>query len=95
MAKKVFELTANVSTENHQAIRPVLENLIQKGSVTPTSDGFQVKAKMIGESARDLNRTLLSALRKVEKKTRLRAEWAFGKTVERFFDYVPKGSTRG
>jgi hypothetical protein len=78
MTKKVYELTANVSSENPQAIRHVLENLIEKGSVTPTDDGFQVKAKMIGESARDLNRRLLSALRRVEKKTRLRAEWAFG-----------------
>ena len=95
MPKKVYELTANVSTENPQAIRRVLEDLIEKCSVTPTDDGFQVKAKMVGESARDLNRTLLSALRKVEKKTRLRAEWAFGKSVERFFDYSLKGSTRG
>ena len=95
MAKKVYELTANVRTENPQAIGRVLEDLIKKGSVTPTDDGFQVKAKMVGESARELNRTLLSALRKVEKKTRLRAEWAFGKSIERFFDYVPKGSTRG
>lgn len=91
MPKKVYDLTANVSTENPRAIRRVLDDLIEKGSVTPTEDGFQVKAKMVGESARDLNRTLLSALRKVEKKTRLRAEWAFGKSVERFFDYVAKG----
>ena len=95
MAKKVFELTANVSTENPQAIRRVLEELVEHGTVTPAEDGLEIKAKMIGESARDLNRTLLSALRKVEKKTRLRAEWAFGKTVERFFDYSLKGSTRG
>ena len=95
MPRKVFELTASVSTEDPQAIRRVLEDLIDNGSVTPSGDGFQVKAKMIGESARELNRTLLSALRKVEKRTRLRAEWAFGKSVERFFDYVPKGSTRG
>jgi hypothetical protein len=95
MPKKVYELTASVSTENPRAIRRVLEDLIEKGSVSPTEDGFQVKAKMMGESVRDRNRTLLSALRKVEKKTRLRAEWAFGKSVERFFDYVPKGSTRG
>ena len=64
-------------------------------SVQPTEDEFQVKAKMIRESARDLNRTLLSALHRVEKKTRLRAKWAFGKSVERFFDFMPKGSTRG
>jgi len=95
MAKKAYVLTANVSTENPRAIRPVLEDLIEHGTVTPTSDGFEIKAKMVGESARDLNRTLLSALRKVEKKTRLRAEWAFGKNIERFFDYVPKGVHMG
>ena len=95
MAKKAYELTANVSTENPRAIRPILENLIEHGTVMPTEDGFEIKAKMVGESARDLNRTLLSALRKVEKNTRLRAEWAFGKSVERFFEYSLKGSTRG
>ena len=36
-----------------------------------------------------MNRTLLSALRKVEKRTTLRAEWTSGDgTDERFFDYV-------
>jgi len=95
MAKKVYELTASVNTENPQAVRRVLEDLIKSGSVTLTDGSFQVEAKMVGESARELNRTLLSALRKVEKKTRLRAEWAFGKRVERFFDHVPKGSSTG
>jgi hypothetical protein len=95
MAQKVYELTANVNTENPRAIRGVLEGLIGKGSITPTEDGFRVKTKMVGESARDLNRTLLSALRKVERRTRLRAEWAFGKSVERFFDYAAKGVHKG
>jgi hypothetical protein len=45
---------------------------------------------MEGESARELNRSLLSALRKVEKRTRLRAEWTSGETTERFLDYVSK-----
>jgi hypothetical protein len=46
---------------------------------------------MEGESAKDLNRRLLSALRRAEKKTRLRAEWtAEDGTVYRFFDYVLK-----
>jgi len=91
-AKKAYELTASVSTESPQAVKRVLEELLEGGSITRTEDGFEIKAKMVGESARDLNRTLLSALRKVEKRTRLRAEWAFGKDVERFFDYVPKGT---
>ena len=35
---------------------------------------------------------MLSELRRVERKTRLRAEWTAGGSVERFFDYVPKGT---
>jgi hypothetical protein len=45
---------------------------------------------MEGASAKELNRTLLSALRKVEKRTTLRAEWACGDITERYFDYVLK-----
>ncbi len=33
-----------------------------------------------------------SALRRIERKTRLRAEWTSDNTTERFFDYVPKGT---
>jgi hypothetical protein len=91
MTKKTFTLIARVSTENPQAIKLALEGLMSKGSITPTDEGFLVKATMHGEAARELNRTLLSALRRVERKTRLRAEWTSGRATERFFDYVPKG----
>jgi len=47
-----------------------------------------------GASAKELNRTLLSALRKVEKRTTLRAEWSSGDTTERFFDYVLKKTVK-
>lgn len=51
---------------------------------------------MEGASAKELNRTLLSALRKVEKRTTLHAEWTSGDgTTERFFDYVLKKTIRG
>jgi hypothetical protein len=94
MAKKTFTLDARVSTENPQAIKIVLKELISGGSITQTDEGFLVKATVHGETARDLNRDLLSALRRVERKTRLRAEWTSGGTTERFFDYVPKGSRK-
>jgi hypothetical protein len=94
MAKKTFTLTARISTENPHGIKRVLEKLFPKKSITSTEEGFLVKAVMRGETARDLNRTLLSALRRVERKTRLRAEWRSGGTTERFFDYVPKGSCK-
>ena len=92
MAKKTFELSARVSTENPKAIKPVLDEVLPKGSVTKTEEGFLIKARIAGESARELNKELLSALRRVEKKTRLRSEWASGKNVERFFDYAFKGT---
>ncbi len=91
MTKKTFTLTARISTDNPKAIKPILEGLVSKDSITPTDDGFSVNATMQGESARELNKTLLSALRQVQRKTRLRSEWKSGNTTERFFDYVPKG----
>jgi hypothetical protein len=50
---------------------------------------------MEGASAKELNRTLLSALRQVEKRTTLRAEWTSGDTTKRFFDYVLKKTIKG
>jgi len=92
---KEFTLVATISTEGAPQIGEALQSLIATGSITRAGDGFAVTAKMTGENARDLNRALLTALRKVEKRTRLRAEWTSGKTTERFFDYVPKGPRKG
>ncbi len=89
---KKFALSATVSSDNPTAIEPVLKKLIgTNGTIKFGSDGFQVDAKLEGTSAKDLNRQLLSEMRRVEKRTRLRAEWSSGDTVEKFFDYVPKG----
>jgi hypothetical protein len=88
---KTFTLTARVSTENPKAIKLALKQLIPKASITPADDGFLVKAKMRGDTAKDLNRNLLSALRRVTRKTVLRTEWTSGGITERFFDYVSKG----
>src|SRR5271157_6398400 len=91
MVVKSFRLSARISSDDPSAIRPVLERVVgNRGIIKPTSEGFEVSAELNGESARDLNRMLLSEMRKVEKKTRIRAEWTLGDTTERFFDYVPK-----
>jgi hypothetical protein len=50
---------------------------------------------MEGVSAKELNRALLSAMRKVEKRTTLRAEWTSGDTTQRFFDYILKKTIKG
>ncbi len=94
MGKKRFRLVADVSTDDPAALRPVLARLAGADRISARHDGFHVECEMRGETARDLNRALLSALRRSVKKTRLRAEWTAGTLTERFFDYVPKGARR-
>jgi hypothetical protein len=90
-----FRLMARVSSSNPQAIRPVLGEFITKGSVKKAGDEFIVEGEMEGADAKELNRSLLSALRRAEKKTRLRAEWTSEDgTTQRFFDYVLKKTTK-
>jgi hypothetical protein len=91
MLQKKFALVADISTANQEAVEKVLLKLVGVNAIMITDGGFKVKTTMEGESARELNRSLLSALRRAEKKTTLRAEWTYDGTTERFFDYVPKG----
>jgi hypothetical protein len=91
MTAKRFRLVAKVSSSSPSAVKPILEKAVAPGSVKEVKGEFMVDAQMQGESAKELNRTLLSALRRVERKTRLRAEWTSDDgTTERFFDYVLK-----
>lgn len=85
-----LKLKARVNRSDARTIRQALDQLAAKGSVRKAGDEFLVEAQMEGASARELNRTLLSALRREEKSTTLRAEWTCGDTTERFFDYVLK-----
>jgi len=91
LQEKKFTLSATVSSANPSAIKPAMERIVgNSGSIKLTKDGFQVNAEFIGESARDLNRMMLTELRKAEKRTRLRSEWTCEGTVEKFFDYALK-----
>jgi len=82
---------ADVSSADPAAIEPLLRALVG-GELTVTADGFHVAATLSGESAQDLNRSLLSALRRIERRTRLRSAWTLDGITERFFNYVSKGS---
>lgn len=88
-----FSVVADVSSDNLTVVRPVLLEMIEDAVVTNTPSGLRVQGVIDGTDARDVNCRLLSALRRAEKKTRLRAEWTADGHVHRFFDYVPK-STR-
>jgi hypothetical protein len=95
MVYRKFRLRANVSSDNLSGIKPTLERIVaNKGSIRQTDQGFEVNAELEGESAQALNRMILSELRRVEKRTRIRTEWTFGDTIEKFFDYVPKGTRK-
>ena len=95
MVQKKFKLLAKVSSDNLPAIKPALEELFaNRGTIHETGQGFEVEAELEGETAADLNRTVLSALRRVEKRTRIRAEWTQGGITEKFFDYVPRGVSK-
>jgi len=94
MPIKHFKLVARVSSSNPKAVKPVLEQSVKKGLVKEVDGEFLVETEVDGESAKELNRSLLSALRRAEKKTRLRAEWTSSDgTTQRFFDYVLKKTT--
>ena len=91
-----FRLSARVSSANPAAVKAALLDLLPPASVRETRDDILLVAELEGASAKDLNRSLLSALRKVEKKTRLRAEWTTPEgTTESYFDYVLKKTTTG
>jgi hypothetical protein len=95
MAAKRFRLSARVSSKNPAGIRGPIEEFVGAwATINPTEDGFQVGALVAGNSAKELNRRLLSAMRRIEKRTRLRAEWTSEGMTERFFDYVSKGTRR-
>ncbi|MCL5874158.1 MAG: hypothetical protein M1161_02310 [Candidatus Thermoplasmatota archaeon] len=92
MSKSVFELKAQVSSDNPSSVLEIVRSFIgRKGEAVLNGELIEVRAELEGESAKDLNRMLLSEMRRVEKKTRLRAEWTSNNITERFFDYVSKG----
>jgi hypothetical protein len=94
MTKRRFMLVASVSTDSPEAVQRVLERLFGEASVTRLGKNeFRIETEMEGEDAKELNRSLLSELRRVERKTRLRAEWTSDETTDRFFDYVLKKRT--
>ncbi len=87
-----LQLAARVSSDSPGAVGRVL--IAKLGATSGTGDGtdWSIRAEVESASARDANRELLSELRRVERKTRLRAQWTAGGSIERFFDYVSKGT---
>jgi hypothetical protein len=92
MDERQFVLVARIRTTDRAGIQIVLATLLPRGSVTPTDEGFRVEAVLEGTSARDLNRMLLSALRRIDHRATLHAAWTAAGITERFFDYTARGT---
>jgi len=90
MAEGQILLVADVSSERLPAVEDALQGLVH-GVITRNAGGIHVEASIAAGEPRDLNRLLLSALRRAEPRTRLRAEWTVSGTTHRFFDYALKG----
>jgi len=94
MPGKHVGVRARVSSSNLLAVKKALEEATPGCSVSQEGDELILEGHLNGGSAKELNRSLLSAMRRVEKRTRLRAEWTMEEgTVERYFDYVLKKTT--
>ena len=91
MTGKTFGLKAEITTADPEGIEAALADLVGVNAMLKTDRGFTINTNITGESARDLNRSFLSALRRVSKMTTLRAEWTADGLTERLFDYVPRG----
>ena len=92
MGEISFTLAARIRTTDPAALQDVLTTLIPHGVVTPTSEGFRVEATLEGANARDLNRMLLSTLRRIDRRATMHAAWTSEGTTERFFDYTARGT---
>jgi len=68
-----------------------LKELFPRGQISWTEGECLVEASVPAIDPKEANRTVLSRLRKAEKRTRLRARWTTSDgTMYCFFDYVLK-----
>jgi hypothetical protein len=73
-----LRLKASVSSNSPDAVGRFLVGKFAARSVRRDGSDWIVRGEVEGTSARDANRDLLSELQRVERKTRLRAEWTAG-----------------
>ena len=86
-----FKLNARIIRSDAETIRQAFGNLAAKANITQERDECIIDATVDGESAKDLNRCLLSALRKVHRRATIRAQWtSTANLTESYFDYVLK-----
>lgn len=71
----------------------MLRRWFPEGTVTRTGDPKELvlHGELEGPSAEELNRQLLTELRRIERRTRFRTDWSAEGRTEKFIDYASKG----
>lgn len=70
-----FKLKARINHSDARTIQKTLDKLAAKGDVKKVGNEFAAYVEIEGNSAEELNKVLLSALKSVRKRTKIRAEW--------------------
>src|SRR5271165_1378800 len=84
-----FNLKARINGTNDHAIQQALKQLGAEGEVKKIRGAFALSAEIEGTSAEELNESLLSALKTIRKRTKLRAEWISDDgSTQIFFDHL-------
>jgi hypothetical protein len=84
-----FKLKARINGSNDRAIRQALKQVSAIGEVERVGGVFAVSAEIEGTSAEEMNKSLLSALKTVKKRTKLCAEWTSEDGISQtFFDHL-------
>lgn len=95
MPESSFSVRAKIRSADLTGVRTLLEEMFGSGAVSESgdrSDELLLETQVKGESMKALNRSLLSSLRNVERRTTIRAEWTGKSLRESYFDYVLKKS---
>ncbi len=91
MSNASYAFVADIGTKEPERLEPILVNFLGVDGILRTDYGFRVRSTVEGPNARELNRKLLSLLRRAEQNATLEAEWTYNGTTERFVDYEPSG----
>lgn len=91
MTEESLNVEAKISSDSTDLIEPLLQKVAPDCTITRIGSDLHLKGTIKGNDPKEENRSILSRLRKVEKKTRIRAKYRTGDgTTYSFFDYVLK-----
>ncbi len=88
MSQKGFTLVANISSDHPEKLEPILSELIGVDGIIKTEDGFMVHTTILGESAEDMNNSLLTKIRVLDPTAKLHAVWSHENDKKQIIDFV-------